>query len=308
MRALVERLRAEPRRALRERLAHGFPIDPGALEGWAYRGTSLGLPRVIERLTWTTFQKTFFRDPLTGRLRGWNVRLEQDGPGAPSRPRLRRGLPVTTGPYEVVTPAEAPMPPGFDRGLVIDYGRASGGLLGLVRDPLVALEAGSADLLLGVSAVTLGGRLLETPTYFVLEREHRLTSVPEAPSPLLAFERRWAELLFEAIVGTELPALSSTRADRAGFWRCVGETTPPYFLPGLRAAVHALTFLPLTLAGFRRPFFALSAQQRLACVERLAEHPRLAVRQLVSTVKLVACLALFEDDGARRRLDGGQAP
>ena len=53
------------------------------------RGTSLGLPALVEKLTWKTFQKTFYRDPRTGRLLGWNVRLEQDGLDAPSRPRLK---------------------------------------------------------------------------------------------------------------------------------------------------------------------------------------------------------------------------
>ena len=61
----------------------GHPVDPAQLEGWVYRGTSLGLPSLVERLTWKTFQKAFWRDPATGRLLGWNVRLEQDGLDAP---------------------------------------------------------------------------------------------------------------------------------------------------------------------------------------------------------------------------------
>ncbi len=69
-------LRTASHRALRDAIVHGHPVDPRALEGWAYRGTSLGLPRVVERLTWKTFQKTFYRDPFSGALRGWNVRLE----------------------------------------------------------------------------------------------------------------------------------------------------------------------------------------------------------------------------------------
>src|SRR5262245_37281178 len=72
-------LRTASNDELRDAIVHGHPVDPRELEGWAYRGTSLGLPKVVERLTWKTFQKTFYRDPVSQRLLGWNVRLEQDG-------------------------------------------------------------------------------------------------------------------------------------------------------------------------------------------------------------------------------------
>jgi hypothetical protein len=170
------------RRELRERIVTGHPVDPAALEGWAYRGISLGLPRLVERLTWKTFQKTFWRDPASGRLMGWNVRLEQDGLDAPSRPVLRGGRPLCVWFYEVVGPAEAPSPRGFDRGQIIDYSRAPNPRLdtiGWVKDPLVALEPGDPSLLLGVSYAVVGGWCLETPTYFLLEREHPIRHVPE---------------------------------------------------------------------------------------------------------------------------------
>ncbi len=265
------------RRELKQRLAAGHRVDPSAIEGWVYRGTSLGLPRLVERLTWKTFQKAFWRDPLTGRLMGWNVRLEQDGLDAPSRPKLRGGAPVTTWFYEVLeTPA----------GLVIDYARGPNPPLDLTRlvtDPLVSLEPGCADLLLGVSR--LGP--FDTPTWFMLERERRVDHVPEAlrPLALLPHERRWAELLFAALLGRDaLPGLEA-------FWATVARAPPPYFGPGLRAAVYALTFLPVAEAGYRRPFFALSPEQRLDWAERLDADERVLVRQLVSTVKTVACLA-----------------
>ncbi|GMU59435.1 MAG: hypothetical protein AMXMBFR34_11980 [Myxococcaceae bacterium] len=308
--SLVDDVRRASRAELRQRILSGHPVDPSALEGWAYRGTSLGLPRLVERLSWKTFQKTFFRQPDTGRLVGWNVRLEQDGVDAPSRPKRRNGVPVTTWHYEVVSPDGVPMPRGFARGLVIDYGRGKNPTLDTIRfmkDPLVALEEGSADLLLGVTYAALGGWCVETPTYFLLEREHRVDFVPPqalASSPgesvtLLSFERRWAEVLFDAILPVPVTA------DRTAFWRYLSSATPPYFSPGLRAMVHALTFLPLTLAGFRRPFFALSEDARLACIERLGTDSRPGVRQLVATLKVLACFAAFEEPGLRKRVSGG---
>jgi hypothetical protein len=307
--SLVQTLREESKSQLRARILAGHPVDPVALEGWAYRGTSLGLPRFVEKLTWKTFQKTFWREPSSGRLLGWNVRLEQDGLDAPSRPKLKRGEPVTTWHYEVVPPEGVPMPRGFDRGLIIDYGRVPQALLDTMRvtkDPLVAVEPGNPDLLLGVSYLALGRLCLETPTYFLLEREHRITHVPAAarvqpasPGPLLGFERRWAEVLFDAVLGTgeALPSLSEL--DTRDFWRQLKECTPPYFGPGLRAAVHGLTFLPLTMRGFRRPLFALSREQRLDCVARMHESRRTTVRQLLDTAKILACFALFEDPQVR---------
>ena len=82
-------------------------------------GALLGLPLIVERLSWKTFQKTFFRH-ASGRLVGWNVRLEQDGVSAPSRPKQRNGIPVTAWNYEVIVDERARRPAGFPRGVLID--------------------------------------------------------------------------------------------------------------------------------------------------------------------------------------------
>lgn len=171
-----------PRRSLRELLLAGHAIDPDALADIEYRGTSLGLPAFVERMTWKTFQKVFCREPETGTLRGWNVRVEQRGLGAPSQPKLRGGLPFTFGHYAVV-----PLDPAAGRrcrqGLLLDYGRGGNGFdpLHLVRDPVVALNPGSAELLLGWTYLQLGALRIPTPSYFLLERERPLTHRALAP-------------------------------------------------------------------------------------------------------------------------------
>ncbi len=181
--SLARSLVGAPLRELRARILGGHPVEPRALEGWAYRGTSLGLA-VVERFTWKTFQKTFHRDPRTGRLMGWNVRLHQDGLDAPSRP-IRDGAsgrPRCVWHYEVIEPRGVAFPRGFDRGLIIDYGRASNPRfdpINWVKDPLVALEPGNMDELLGVSYSVVAGLCIETPTYFMLVREQRIDFVPE---------------------------------------------------------------------------------------------------------------------------------
>jgi len=165
-------------------LCAGHVIDTAALDGRVYRGVSLGLPGWLERLTWKTFQKTFFRDPDTGILRGWNIRLEQRGLDAPSVPLRRRGAPHTFGHYEVVNidPQRSPIP--CPQALLIDYGRGGGHPLNptsRLRDPLVSLHPGRVDRLLGCTYLDLGFTQLRTPSYFLLTDDGPLEHVVDAP-------------------------------------------------------------------------------------------------------------------------------
>jgi hypothetical protein len=171
------------RRELMARLRAGHAIDPHALDDSEYRGTSLGLPGFVEKLSWKVFRKTFCRDPELGVLRGWNVRLEQNGLDGPSVPMTKAGESVTFGHYRVVEPGAVRLPPGCDRGLVIHYGLGGNGTspIARVRDPVVALTAGSVERLLGWSYVDLGITLLGTPSFFLLEREGPLSERVRPP-------------------------------------------------------------------------------------------------------------------------------
>lgn len=161
-------------------LAHGHPVAPDQLAGAEYRGTSLGMPRWVERLTWKWFVKAFVRDG--DRVRGWNVRVDQS---APWSPRLRRGAPITFGHFVAVANGAHTL---------LDYG--IGGRLDPIRrlrDPIVALDPGSADRLLGVSLIQLGSARVPTPAYFMLERGGRVrtaTAVPRAYAVTTA--SRWS--------------------------------------------------------------------------------------------------------------------
>jgi hypothetical protein len=168
-------LLAATRGELRALLAGGHPIDPSRLDDTVYRGISLGLPAWVERLSWKKFAKAFHRDPRTGQLRGWNVRIEQDGLERPWRPRVRRGQPWTFGHFAVVS----------DRArLLLDYGAGATRLtdpLRVLRDPVVALHAGSVELLLGWSYLAIGPARIPTPSYFLLERDAPLETAIAAP-------------------------------------------------------------------------------------------------------------------------------
>ncbi len=157
---------------LRAALEGGHPVAPEALDDSRYLGVSLGLPGFVDALLWKTFMKTFRRDPASGALRGWNVRLEQTGWEGPPVPKIRRGRPVTFGHYAVV-PAPQGTPRTPSGALLLDYGAGGNPALdpaGLLRDPVVALEAGGVDLLLGWTYAALGPLAVPTPSYFLLSR------------------------------------------------------------------------------------------------------------------------------------------
>lgn len=177
------------RKQMMHRLCNSHPIEPSALDNMEYKGVSLGLPRWVEKLTWKKFKKVFCRDPQTGVLRGWNVRIVQDGLDEPWTPMMKRGERRTFGHYQVVDPAGYKMPKPCGGGLLIHYGLGGNrrfGLLPRLRDPIVAVNPDSADLLLGWSYLDLGFVRFGTPSFFTLERDIELTheaSPPRKPAP-----------------------------------------------------------------------------------------------------------------------------
>lgn len=166
-RSLWTMTNAQRARALRE----GLPIDARKLAGSNYRGVSLGLPRLLERLTWTTFRKSFQLDP-DGRVSGYNVRLEQDGIDAPPRPKQRGGMDWTFGPFAISAAPASGTPFACPQGALFDYGMRHPRThpIGRTRDIVVAMDD-ACDLLLGALYIDIAGMEFRTPSYFTLERE-----------------------------------------------------------------------------------------------------------------------------------------
>ncbi|MBX3183578.1 MAG: hypothetical protein KIT72_05600 [Polyangiaceae bacterium] len=179
----IEDLRAMRPSELAELLARGYSIEASELEDTEYNGVSLGLPRLIERLTWTKFIKTFHRDPQSGKLRGWNVRVVQTPLSDPRwEPQLEKdGSPKSFGHYEVRELGDYQVPSALTRGLMIDYAPGASSLspMSRLRDPIVALEPGHTELLLGWSYLDLGGARLKTPSYFALLRGGPLSHIAQ---------------------------------------------------------------------------------------------------------------------------------
>jgi hypothetical protein len=153
-------------------LAQGHAIESDALANRVYRGVSLGLPAFVDRLAWKTFAKVFLRDRERRLLRGWNLRLAQTGLEGPLVPLQKRGQDFHFGHFHVEPAAGYAMPRPLPQALVLDYGRGGNPRFdptSAVRDPIVAVNEGSAELLLGWTYLDLGALRLGTPSYFTLE-------------------------------------------------------------------------------------------------------------------------------------------
>lgn len=166
----------------------GHPLDVHALADTAYTGIDLSMPALFHRIAWKSFRKTFHRDPTTGVLRGWNVMVEQVGWDTPPPPkRDRAGLPKTFGHYEVREARGQRFPRGWTGGHYLDYAVAGNTLLDFPARcgfcPLVAVNEGDMELLLGWEVFKLAGVLVPIPDYWLLKREGPLAEQDWVPRP-----------------------------------------------------------------------------------------------------------------------------
>jgi hypothetical protein len=169
-------------------LERGHPLEPDVLAGRQYLGVDLTLPKTLHKLLWQTFRKTFVRDEQSGEVRGWNVKLEQQGIAGPQVPLTnRRGEPITFGHYRIRSAAGIRFPKGWRGPHFLDYTQAGNERFdpaALGYAPLVAVNAGNQDLLLGWEVLKLGPVLLPIPSYWALRYEgpvDRVIAPPRAP-------------------------------------------------------------------------------------------------------------------------------
>ncbi|MBK7156037.1 MAG: hypothetical protein IPH72_30395 [Sandaracinaceae bacterium] len=108
-------------RELYDIVRRGAPLDLDALADTTYTGIDLSMPDLFHKLMWKSFRKTFHRDPDSGVLRGWNVKVEQTGWDTPPAPkRDRHGKALTFGHYHVRPAAGVRFPRGWRGGHHLD--------------------------------------------------------------------------------------------------------------------------------------------------------------------------------------------
>lgn len=169
----------------------GLPLDLEALADTSYTGIDLSMPAFFHRLFWKSFRKTFHKDPATGRLRGWNVKVEQTGWDVPPEAkRDGRGQALTFGHYEVRDASGLRFPRGWSGAHYLDY-RVAGNRFADAPArfgycPLVSVNEGSSELLLGWEIFNLGGLLVPLSDFWLLKREGPLAAGDVVPRPVAA--------------------------------------------------------------------------------------------------------------------------
>lgn len=169
-------------------MAKAEPLDLDALADTTYTGIDLSMPELFHKLAWKSFRKTFHRDPRTGVLRGWNVRVKQTGWDKPPEPmRDLFGRQKTFGHYEVRSAAGLAFPRGWKGAHYLDYREAGNKLLDWPARagycPLVSVNAGSSELLLGWEVFNVHGVQVPIPDFWLLVREGPLMAKDLVPRP-----------------------------------------------------------------------------------------------------------------------------
>lgn len=164
---------------------NSYPINTDAIGNSQYLGVDLSMPWWFHKFFWKTFRKTFYKDPVTGIIRGWNVKLEQTGYKFPTTAKKNgKGEELSFGHYHLLSTKGKKFPKGWQGADYLDYGVAGNPALdmaGLGYCPLVAVNEGSADLLLGWEVFKIGNLFVPLNDYWVLKREGDLKVVVQRP-------------------------------------------------------------------------------------------------------------------------------
>jgi hypothetical protein len=147
------------------------PIDVDSLAGKMFTGSDLSMPKLGHKLLWETFRKTFVRDEEHGDVRGWNVRMEQRGiHGAQVPKRTKTGEPRTFAHYRVRSAEGIRWPRGWRGQHYLDYSIAGNPFPeNLAFTPIVAVNEGSSDLILGWEVFKVGNRFMDPHMYWAIE-------------------------------------------------------------------------------------------------------------------------------------------
>lgn len=169
-------LNAMKQSQLMEIVMQGNPLPLEQIANHSYTGVDLSMPALFHKLAWKTFRKTFYRDPMTGVIRGWNVKVEQTGWDTPPEPkRDKEGRPISFGHYEVREAAGLKFPRGWQGGHYLDYRDAGNRFFDVPARmgycPLVAVNEGSGELLLGWEIFNVAGLQVPLRDFWALKRE-----------------------------------------------------------------------------------------------------------------------------------------
>lgn len=145
------------------------------LVGWEFDGWNVGMLAGGFGLN-RKFRKGFYEGPARTEgpspfIQGYNIPMHQDGADKPHRAKPSDESPKRFGFYRVFDASKSPRHHRYGKALLLDYSLGGNGFSApsLLRDYLVCVHAGNADLLLGKAYLALGP-LTVLGGYFILQR------------------------------------------------------------------------------------------------------------------------------------------
>ncbi len=170
-----ETLCASTNEALDEVLLQGSMPELEALDGWEFRGYNVNPASELIRAR--KFKKGFYLDPAdTSRMRGYNVKVEQNGLLNPWVDQMQHGAPVRHALYTVYPVRADDRDNRYLNALMLNYGQGDNPPLDpsrVLRDYLVKVSPDNDDLFLGKAYAAIGP-LRSFGGFFVLERYNRV--------------------------------------------------------------------------------------------------------------------------------------
>lgn len=189
MKYTVKDLLNMDKKGLREILFRGTPIDINQMSSSAYVGIDLSLPGWMNKLLWKKFRKAMYRDTVSDVIRGWNVRLVQNGIDGPSIPmRKSNGEEWAFGHFVLRSADGIRFPKGWEGGHYLDFripyaGNSTFDPARFGFCPIVAVNEGSVELFLGVEIFKVGPFFIDIHDFWLLHREGPLETVVPVPCP-----------------------------------------------------------------------------------------------------------------------------
>lgn len=161
----------------------GHPLDLDQLDNSHYLGVDLGMPSWFHKFFWKTFRKTFYYDAELQVLRGWNVKLEQTGWDNPLiAKKNKEGEDFSFAHYVVESAKGKQFPKNWSGDYFLNYSSLNNNFgENLAYTPLVAVNEGDMDLLIGWEIFKIGSLFIPLNDHWVLKREGPLQQIVEAP-------------------------------------------------------------------------------------------------------------------------------
>ena len=160
--------------ALEQVIAQGGMPDFDELEGWEFRGYNVNPASELIRAR--KFKKGFYADPADPAvMRGYNVKVEQNGLLNPWVDQLQHGSPVRHALYAVYPVRANEKDNLYPQALMLNYGMGQNPPLDpsrVLRDYLVQVSPDNTDLYLGKAYAAIGP-FRSFGGWFILERYNR---------------------------------------------------------------------------------------------------------------------------------------